>query len=107
MQKEKTPRYLYKILTLKDWQTSLSQNTVLLTEMDREFIHLSKEDQLDSILKKYWAHVPEYAILKVQTDQLIGDLTYETNPGGINKYYHLYEGSIPLKAVVEARIIKL
>lgn len=44
----------------------------------------------------------EVVLLKLETAKLRGRLVYEVNPGGTTKYYHLYEGSIPLEAVVEA-----
>jgi uncharacterized protein (DUF952 family) len=79
---------------------------VKLTEADQDFIHLAREDQLNRIVGKYWDEVPEYVVLKIDTKKLPGKLVLEANPGGENKYYHLYDGSIPLKAVVESEIIK-
>lgn len=106
MEEEHTPQYLYKVLSLEDWKKSQTQDFIKLSKDDEPFIHLAKEDQLDRITEKYWSNVPEYAVLKIEADQLPGRLVYEANPGGTNKYYHLYEGSIPLKAVLEAKIIK-
>lgn len=105
-QNEETPEYLYKILSLTDWEKSQSQVFIVMPDEDKHFIHLSKEDQLNRIIKKYWSHVPHFVILKVKTNQLPGELVYETNPGGANKYYHLYEGSVPLKAVIEVKTDK-
>jgi len=101
-----TPQYLYKILGLKNWKESQSQNFVILTKEDTEFIHLSTEDQLSRIISKYWSNVPEYVILKIETNQLPGQLVFEANEPGGNKYYHLYDGALPLKSVLEAKIIK-
>jgi uncharacterized protein (DUF952 family) len=81
-------------------------DVVNLTDADQDFIHLAREDQLDRITKKYWDKDPEYVLLKIDTKKLPGKLVFEANPGGENKYYHLYDGSIPLKAVVESKIIK-
>ena len=105
IQKESVPQHLYKIISTEDWKKSQSQNNVELSSKDDEvFIHLSKDDQLDRIIGKYWSEKSEYVVLKIDTSQLNGRLVYEGNPGGINKYYHLYNGSIPLKAVVEAKL---
>lgn len=95
------PQFLYKILSLKDWEKSQSRNTILLPKDDEAFIHLSREDQLDRIIEKYWSKTPEYVVLKIDVKLLPGRLAFEANPGGTNKYYHLYGGSIPVKAVVE------
>ena len=106
LSKDQPPKHLYKVLSFEDWKKSQSQAFLALPKEDEKFIHLSKEDQLERITEKYWSDVPEYIILKIETKQLPGRLVYETNPGGANKYYHLYDGSIPLKAVVEAKTIK-
>lgn len=98
---EQPPKYLYKVLSLKNWEET--DKSVHLSQMDADFVHLSTEKQLDKILKKFWANTTEYVVLKLETALLPGDLVLEANPGGINKYYHLYNGSIPLIAVVETR----
>jgi len=72
--------------------------------MDAHFIHLSTEDQLDKILEKYWKGVSEYIILKLKVAELQGKLVLEANPGGANKYYHLYGGGIPMSSI--QKIIK-
>jgi len=103
-EKEMTPKYLYKVLSKEDWKKSQGTESVKLSEADYHFIHLSKEDQLDRIIEKYWANIPEFVVLKIDTAKLPGKLIFEANPGGENKYYHLYSGSIPLSAVVESKM---
>lgn len=106
MQEEQPPQHLYKVLSLDDWKKSQSQSYVILSKDDHPFIHLARDDQLNRITEKYWSNAAEYIVLKIETNQLPGRLVYEVNPGGSNKYYHLYEGAIPLKAVIEAKVIK-
>ena len=101
-----TPQYLYKVLSVENWKKSQGMESVKLTDADQDFIHLAREDQLDRIVGKYWDKVPEYVVLKIDTKKLPGKLVFEANPGGENKYYHLYDDSIPLKAVVELKRIK-
>jgi uncharacterized protein (DUF952 family) len=96
------PDFLYKILSMDDWKKS--GKTVHLPSMDADFIHLSTEDQLDKIIEKYWADAREYVVLKIETAKLSGKLVLEANPGGTNKYYHLYNGSIPVSAIVESKV---
>lgn len=93
------PVFLYKVLSVDDWEKSCQ--TIHLSSMDADFIHLSTEEQLDRIIEKYWADASEYVLLKLEVAKLPGDLVLESNPGGTNKYYHLYKGSIPRSAVVE------
>lgn len=94
------PQFLYKVVSYKAWQESLKLNLVVGSDIDRDFIHLAKEDELDHVVQKFWKG-QDYILLKLSTHRLSGRLVYETNPGGTTKYYHLYEGMIPLEAVVE------
>lgn len=100
-----TPQYLYKVLSIEDWKKSQSMKVVKLTDADHDFIHLAREDQLDRIVGKYWDKDREYVVLKIDAKKLPGKLVFEANPGGENKYYHLYDGFIPLNAVVDSKII--
>jgi peptide deformylase len=99
------PQHLYKILSLRNWQATQSRTAVLLSTEDDSFIHLSTQDQLDRIIKKYWADAPQLVILKIDSRKLEGRLVFETNPGGTTKYYHLYNGFIPFNSIVESKIV--
>jgi uncharacterized protein (DUF952 family) len=96
---EVMPAHLYKIVSPEDFQESQNQENLKLAEVDREFIHFSTDEQLERILQKYWSNRP-YHVLKVDVLQLPGEMKFETNPGGVAKYYHLYNGAIPMKAIV-------
>ncbi|MCH9613345.1 MAG: hypothetical protein SP1CHLAM54_03440 [Chlamydiia bacterium] len=98
------PDFLYKVLSTNEWKESQTQKTITLGSMDKEFIHLSKKEQLDRIVSKYWNKAPEYVLLKLDPKKLQGVLIFEANPGGQNMYYHLYEGSIPHDAIVEVQV---
>lgn len=97
------PEYLYKILSVEDWNQSQNKDSVTLSA-DTDFIHLATEEQLSRIIKKYWDNVPEFVVLKIDTTELSGELEQESNSGGTNKYYHLYNGSIPLRSVIQSEI---
>lgn len=92
---EQTPRYLYKVLSIENWELSQKADALTLSKDDEAFIHFSRDDQLERITSKYWTNAPKYVVLKVDTSKLIGKMVFEVNPGGTSKYYHLYEGSIP------------
>lgn len=100
------PEYLYKILSKDNWEKSCDKKFIQLSADDNEFIHLATEEQLNSIIQKFWSNALEYFVLKLDRKQLKGRLVLEANPGGNNKYYHLYEGFIPMNAVVEQKIVK-
>jgi peptide deformylase len=100
-----SPQYLYKILSLKNWQATQNVKTVYLPEEDDKFIHFSTEDQLQRIIGKYWNKEPQFVVLKVDAHKLEGRLAFETNPGGTTQYYHLYNGWIPFSSILESRIV--
>ncbi len=70
VEQEMVPKYLYKIISSEDWRKSQGMESVKLSDADHDFIHLAKEDQLDKIIEKYWANIPEFVVLKIYTDQL-------------------------------------
>lgn len=94
------PEHLYRIVSFEQWQESRLQNQVADSPIDHDFIHLATEQQLARITQKFWNN-KDYIILKLSSKKLTGRLVYETNPGGTTRYYHLYEGSVPLNAIVE------
>lgn len=98
-----TPKTLYKILSVENWEKSQGRELLVLPDFDRPFIHFALEEQLPRILDKYWKDASEYYLLTIDVSKLKGKLVFESNPGGSAKYYHLYDGSIPLSAVAEAR----
>ncbi len=99
------PDHLYKVLSLKHWQATQSGKIVQLSAEDAVFIHFSTQDQLDGILEKHWANASQFVILKIDTHKLQGSWTLETNPCGMTKYYHLYDGFIPFNSIVESKIV--
>ena len=99
------PKFLYKLLSIQDWADSRQKNFVQLSQVDHPFVHLATENQLEKVAEKFWATIPQYVILKLETSQLAGRLVYEANPAGTNKYYHLYDGAIPLKSIVEVQLV--
>ena len=97
------PPYLYIIVSWEVWEESLRVNELTLPHHHEQFIHLAKEDQVPHVAEKFWSGV-DYVILKIESNKMIGHLVYETNPVGSNKYFHLYDGTIPLDAVVESTL---
>lgn len=94
------PQVLYKIISEEQWQESQKDQKLCLSQMDQEFIHLATESQVTHVVQKFWKD-KSYIKLTLDPKKLQGRLVYETNPGGSTKYYHLYEGCIPLSAVIE------
>jgi uncharacterized protein (DUF952 family) len=101
------PSFLYKIISTEDWNMSNDQDSIKVSPMDESFIHLATDKQVDKIIEKFWAQESEVVVLKLDVTQLPGELKYEQNPGGSNKYYHLYSGSIPRSSIVAVEIRKV
>ena len=102
-----TPKHLYKVLALELWQASENKKNMVLSPEDAPFIRFQKEDDLSRLLH-YWGtlNVP-HVVLKIKASKLEGKLVFEAKLGGSTKQYHLYNGSIPMHAVVETKIINL
>lgn len=97
----KSNMFLYKVMAKKDWEMSQKAGRLRPGAIDTDFIHLAMESQIQKVLEKFWSAGPEYVILKLDPSKFNGRLVKEKNPGGSQEYYHLYDGYIPLTAVME------
>ena len=94
------PIYLYKIIEESHWKKSEQEKKLLLTPADDDFIHLSEEHQLDGIIKKFFPGKEDVIVLKIDVSSIKGKLVKESNPGGKNRYFHLYDGFIPFNSIL-------
>lgn len=88
---------LYKIIPLEQWHQS--QKQPFLSTTDDTFIHFSTETQVIKTLQKFYA-TESVMLLQINPEKLIGELRFETNPGRQNKYYHLYNGQVPMNSII-------
>ena len=100
-----TPTYLYKILTSASWEAGRESDRLALGPDDEAFIHLAQAHQVERIANKFFSEHTEVVVVQLRTDQLVGRLVKESNPGGTVKYYHLYDGFLPMKAVESHRLL--
>jgi len=100
------PARLYKILTTSQWESSKNRSEVLLSKSDQEFIHLAEGEQVNRIISKFFAEESEVVVLELDVSLLEGNLVKEKNPGGSTEYFHLYDGSIPVKSVLYRSVQK-
>ena len=100
------PNFLYKILSIENWEESQKGHRLKVDLSEDAFIHLSMEDQLGRIASKYWKDIDRYVILTINPEYLVGRLVFEANPGGSVKYYHLYNGFIPIESIAKSQIIE-
>ena len=73
-------------------------------DIESNFIHLCEEQQITKIISKFWSQEQQIVILMLDPEKLIGRLIKEKNSDGNTEYFHLYDGSIPLEAVVAVKI---
>ena len=100
-----TPTYLYKILSPASWQAGQESDRLALGPDDENFIHLAEAHQVERIANKFFSEYEEVVVVQLRTDELQGRLVKESNPGGEVKYYHLYDGFLPMKAVHSHRVM--
>lgn len=95
------PQYLYLILSEEDWKQSQQLNKLVLSKEHEQFIHLAQKEQIQRVVDKFFKE-SNPIVLTIDVKKMSGRLVYEVNPGGANKYFHLYKGSIPFEAIVKA-----
>jgi uncharacterized protein (DUF952 family) len=100
------PAHLYKVIAIDHWEKSKQEEGLFLTSADDAFIHLSEEHQLDGIIRKFFSASAEVVVLKIDVSMIEGRLVKEKNPGGENKYFHLYDGFIPFDSILQAEVIR-
>ncbi len=96
--------YIYKIFSIEHWDKCLQQGFVLPLPNDKEFIHLCSYTQIEKILAKFWQNIKSVCIAKIDPTLLKGQLVFESNVVGGDKYYHLYNGNIPIDAIINLEI---
>ena len=104
---EITARNVYKILTLKEWESFQNNGCFEGSDMDKkdEFIHAAFEDQCSKIIKKFFKGIKPLFLLELDISLLAkGCLKIEANKQGGEKYPHLY-GDFPLSAVISYKRI--
>ena len=100
--KGKSPLFLYLVVAPEEWKESQQEGRMMLSSFHDAFIHLSTEEQVPKITDKFWKG-KEFVLLKIDPKKIQGRLQYEKNPGGNTRYFHLYDGVIPVDAVVEIK----
>lgn len=95
------PEVLYKILSLENWKSSSGQDRLLTPPSDNSFIHFSTEKQYQKVIDEKFKNT-HYAVLTVEVAKLVGELKLEPNNARTEQFYHLYDGHIPMKAIMHA-----
>ncbi len=92
---------IYHVVTLPDWQKALElgfyEAPSLLTE---GFIHASKKEQVEAVIKRYYANDKDLLVLHIDEGKLEAVHIFELAPSVNEEFPHIY-GRINLDAVVE------
>lgn len=98
--------YIYHIVLPEIWESVKNEPLYRHDSLAVEgFIHCSYEDQLNGVIKRYYADVERIVILTIETDQLTARLVAEPSTGG-EIYPHIY-GPLNLTSVAEAETREL
>ena len=98
------PEILYKVVSEELWMNSQGKHYLELSDADQRFIHFSTKEQYPRIAEKFAAREEHYAILEINTTELIGDMKLETAPGSTEGYFHLYKGRIPMTSMLRINV---
>lgn len=72
---------------------------------DEGFIHCCLEEQIESVLNRYFQGVQDLLRLEIETDKLTSPFYYEWSPSIADTFPHIY-GTINLDAVHHVQPIK-
>ncbi len=91
---------IYHVVTKSSWKQALQQEYYEAASLVTEgFIHLSKEEQVEGVLQRYYKNVPALLLLHVDESKLVAELKYELSPSLNEMFPHLY-GRLNLDAVI-------
>jgi uncharacterized protein (DUF952 family) len=91
---------IYHVTSKAQWQQALSQGYYEAPSLALEgFIHLSKKEQVQGVLKRYYQQQTNLLLLHIDTTKLTMPLKYEIAPSVNESFPHLY-GRLNLEAVV-------
>lgn len=92
---------IYHVVTKNLWKQALQQGYYEAASLATEgFIHLSKKEQVEGVLQRYYKNVPGLLLLHVDENKLLAELKYELSLSVNELFPHLY-GQLNLNAVVE------
>ena len=99
-------KYVYKIFTLSQWMSFQDKGEFVGSSDDIRdgFIHLASNEQVESIIDKYFSSEKLVYVAEFLTSEVSEDLKWESS--GSDIYPHLYKVSLKVQGVKNFRIIK-
>lgn len=98
--------FIYHIVLPEIWEQVRGESLYRHESLAAEgFIHCSYEDQLEAVIKRYYADLDALVILTIDPGKLASRLVAEPSTGG-EVYPHIY-GPLNMNAIVDAEHRKL
>ncbi len=92
---------IYHVVSKTLWQQALQQGYYEAASLATEgFIHLSKKEQVEGVLHRYYKNATDLILLHVDENKLSAELKYELSPSVNEAFPHLF-GRLNLDAVIE------
>jgi len=98
-------QYLYKVISVNDWNKSQHRQYVHTTPMDNSYSIVSTEDQLQAVIDKSWRGVADFVVLTLDVNKLDHRLIFEMGREKDKINHLVYEGMIPVDAVIAANVL--
>ena len=96
---------IYHVTTATNWKAALDQGWYAADSLVLEgFIHMSKEEQVEGVLTRYYSGIPDLVLLHIEESLLTSQLIFELSPSVNEEFPHLF-GKLNIDAVVEVKPI--
>jgi len=96
---------IYHVVSKEQWEKALEQGFYEAPSLSLEgFIHLSEQNQVAGVLKRYYVGHFNLLLLHVDENKLTAPLKYEIAPSIDETFPHLF-GQLNLEAVVNVTSI--
>ena len=96
---------IYHVTTKSQWEDAKSKGFYEVESLQTEgFIHMSKIDQVEGVLNRYYQNVPNLVLLHVEETKLIAEIKFELTPSVNQEFPHVF-GAINIDAVVKVEAI--
>jgi uncharacterized protein (DUF952 family) len=96
---------IYHVTTKSQWDEAVSKGFFEVESLQIEgFIHMSKIDQVEGVLNRYYQNVSDLVLLHVEENKLTAEIKYELSPSVNQEFPHVF-GPINIDAVVKVEAI--
>ncbi len=90
---------IFHITTVAVWNEAVEKGYFETSSLkDEGFIHCCLEEQIESVLSRYFQGIKDLLKLEIETDKLTSPYYYEWSPSIAETFPHIY-GAINLDAV--------